>query len=441
LIISYANEVLLKKITFNSTNNPLFAPITDAEAMRLNGTTYARDFNLTVNQSTLEGYVFQDNNNNGSYEPTNDTPLPGINVVLNDYYFGRSVAPTKTDAQGHYIFTHLYPSKYNISAVDNNGFTYLERAGINVEPDHNWQNITKPKLAEIKGVTYYNKNSDSKYNPGEEVSNVHVLLNYTRLDGTQMPVSNVTTGASGAYSFTSLIPGKYIINTTKQNSTTGYLDYSTSQTVTLSANRTSWVNISLAYATVNVSGHTTHDKANIEAIAVTFAPDKTVKNNSAIKQISATSDPNGLYIAFLPPGFYNVTVKTTSGLATVYTFSGKLALTVGQGIATYDINLSKESISVYGAAKYLAAAKANVSITFSSDTTVEDNTALRASTITDNYGAYTVELAPGSYIVNATGTFNETGQNFTYKGSQKLTVHRGDTATLFDILLSREQAP
>ncbi|MCX6663146.1 MAG: glycosyltransferase family 39 protein, partial [Euryarchaeota archaeon] len=76
-------DVLLKSIRFNQTNNTLYSPVTDAEAMRLNGSKYSRNFNINVSLSTLEGFVYQDNNNNGSYEPANDTPLPGITIELN----------------------------------------------------------------------------------------------------------------------------------------------------------------------------------------------------------------------------------------------------------------------------------------------------------------------------------------------------------------------
>ncbi|HVQ01298.1 MAG TPA: hypothetical protein VMT57_07270, partial [Candidatus Thermoplasmatota archaeon] len=90
LICSYANEVLLKNIHFNSTTNPLYAPITDDEAMRMPGSNYTRQFNISVNFSTLQGYVYRDTNNNRTYEPGNDTPVPNITIKLTDNYFGRT---------------------------------------------------------------------------------------------------------------------------------------------------------------------------------------------------------------------------------------------------------------------------------------------------------------------------------------------------------------
>ena len=349
LLFTYANDVLLEQITFNNTNNPLYSPVTDAEAMRLNGSKYSRDFNISVNLSTQEGFVYLDNNNNNSYEPTIDTPLSGITVELNDYYFGRQVQPVETDLQGHYIFRNLYPSKYNISAIDN-GYTLLNREPINIVPGNNSYNISKPKLAAVKGVVYTDNNDDAKYTAGEESSNVQIQLTYTKLDGTQKPVTNLTTGIEGTYSFSSLIPGEYTLNATKQNTSTGHLIYLTEQTITLTENKTSWVNISLTYAPVITSGYTTNNSQTIASIPVTFAPDNSVKNNTAI-QNSVTSDTKGYFTAKLIPGTYNVTVQKTDGTTTVYTFTGRMVVSIGEGTAYYIIDVTKESVTVSGSTK------------------------------------------------------------------------------------------
>jgi len=414
--------------------------VTDAEAMRLNGSKYSRNFNINVSLSALEGFVYQDNNNNGSYEPASDTPLSGITIELNDYYFGRPVQPVKTDPQGHYIFNNLYPSKYNISAVDENESVLLNREPINVEPGNNSYNISKPKLAGVKGVVYTDSNGDKKYTPGEEASDVQIQLTYTKLDDTQKPVTTTTTGTAGTYSFPSLIPGDYTLNATKQNTSTGNLDYVTEQTVTLTANKTSWVNISLTYAPVLVSGYTTRNTIKIGNIPVTFAPDKSVKNNTAT-QISATSDAQGLYVAKLKPGTYNVTVKKTEAATTVYTFTDKLVVSIGEGTASYNIAVTKVSVTVSGTTKYNGVGKANMTILFSKDLRIANNTAVTKSVISDRNGNYTTELAPGSYNASVEELVNESGQNITYTGIGQITLTIGDTPRALNILLTREQSP
>jgi hypothetical protein len=440
LLFTYANDVFLKSITFNDTNSTLYSPVTDAEAMRLNGSKYSRSFNINVSLSTLDGFVYQDNNNNGSYEPAIDSLLSGITIELNDYYFGRPIQPVKTDLQGHYIFRNLYPSKYNISAVENE-YTLLNRESINVEPGNNSYNISKPKLAEVKGVAYTDSNGDKKYTPGEEASDVQIQLTYTKLDETQKSVTTTTTGTTGTYSFPSLIPGDYTLNATKRNTSTPNLDYITEQTVTLIANKTSWVNISLLYAPVLVSGYTTHDSVKIVNIPVTFAPDKSVKNNIATKQVSATSDAEGRYTAELTPGTYNVTVKKTEGATTVYTFTDKLVVTIGEGAAPYNIAVTKASVTVSGTTKYNGVGKANMTILFSEDLRIAENTAVTKSVKTDRNGNYTIELTPGSYNASVEELVNESGQNVTYTGTGQITLNVGDTPKTLNILLTREQSP
>lgn len=435
LIFSYASDVYLHSMTFNSTNNSLYAPVTDAEAMRLNGSQYWRDFNFSINLSTLEGFVYQDNNNNGSYEPGNDTPLPGISIELEDYYFGRSVQPMKTDENGHYIFRNLYPSKYNISAVEND-YALLNRQGINVEPGNNSYNISKPKLAEVKGVVYLDSNGDKKYTNGEETSDAHLQLTYTKLDDTQLPVTDIITGVDGAYAFPSLVPGEYTLNATKFNSSTGNLDYVTEQTVTLLANRSSWVNISLAYAPVTVRGTTVDGSKNIKDITVTFSPDKSVDNNTA-KQETATSDSTGGFVVKLTPGDYNVSVKKTDSGTIVYSFSDKLSIVLGQDSISYPISLVKESVTVTGNVTYNDIGKANMTISFTRDSRVANNTASSKGVMTDKAGRYTVELSPGAYNVSINQLVNESGVNVTYTALGHITVSTGELPKVLDLVLTR----
>ncbi len=438
LLFSYANDVFLKSITFNSTTELLYGPVTDAEAMRRSNSQYSRLFDIDVNKSTLEGFVYQDNNNNNSYDPSVDTPLPGIDVQLEDYYFGNIVQPVITDQDGYFIFRDLFPSKYNLSAVEGE-YTLLNRQAVNVEPDANFYNISKPKSSEIKGVVYLDSNGDTKYTAGEEVSDVNVQLTYTKLDDTQLSVSAATTGASGTYSFASLTPGEYTVNATKANGSTGILDYLTEQTVTLSANKTTWANISLVYAPIVVSGATNHDTVKIGNVPISFIPDKSVKNNSATKQSTATSNAQGLYSVKLTPGTYNVTVKKTEGVTTVYSFTGKLSVYVGEGTATYDIALTKESVTVLGSTTYNGLGKANMTVFFTKDTNVQNNTAITKNVKADSKGNYTIELTPGTYNVTVEEIVNESGVNFTYTATSRIVLNVGDTPRVFNIILTREK--
>jgi len=441
LLLSYANEVLLKNIHFNSTTNSLYAPITDAEAMRMAGSNYSRFFNLSVNYSTLQGFVYSDTNKNGAYDPANDTAVPDVTIQLTDQYFGRPIAPTTTDAQGHYRLQNLYPSKYNVTAIDKDGFTLSDQA-VPMRPDQNYLNISVPKPAALKGTVYHDLNDNKQYDAGEEASGVQVRLLYTKFDKTVMKVTTVTTGANGTYSFSNLVPGGYTVNASQPNSTTGNSDYLTAQAVTLTANTTTTSNIALTYAPVYVRGRTIRDTTNVSGISVSFAADLSVKNNTAGKNaLTATSDKNGSYVVKLTPGSYNVTVSKKQGQTVIYSFEGKLKLFVGEGNQTYLIRLVKHTVTVSGVTKYNNTYRADTKVDFLPDTSVQNNTAIQNTIVSNATGVYTVELNPGTYTVSVNQTVNESGHNVTYIFRQLLVIAKDQPPQTLDILLSREERP
>jgi asparagine N-glycosylation enzyme membrane subunit Stt3 len=440
LLLSYANEVLLKNIHFNSTTNSLYAPISDAEAMRMPGSNYSRDFNLSVNYSTLQGFVYKDTNNNKKYDPANDTAVPGVTIQLTDQYFGRTIPTTTTDAQGHYLFQHLYPSKYNVTAINPEGFTLADDS-VPLPPDMNYHNLSVPKPAAVKGTVYYDTNGNKKYDTGEEASGVQVRLLYTKFDKTQMKVTTATTGANGTYSFTSLVPGAYTVNASKRNATTGNSDYLTAQAVKLTANTTTTSDILLATAPILVKGYTFTNTTYVNGISIQFGADGSVKNNTATKSVTATSDTNGAYTVKLTPGSYNVSVSKAQGQTLIYSFNGKLGVTLGEGNVTYPILLIKHSVTVSGTTKYGTTAKPNIKIDFNPDASVQNNTAVKNTIVSNATGLYTVEITPGTYDVTVNQTINETGNNVTYTFHQRIVMAPGQPSMTYDILLTREQTP
>jgi hypothetical protein len=163
-----------------------------------------------------------------------------------------------------------------------------------------------------------------------------------------------------------------------------------------------------------------------------------VENNTAVR-VTSTSDTTGSYVAKLTPGSYNISVDKREGLTQVYSFTDQLRLSIGQGVASYHIALIKHSVTVSGSTKYNAVGKANITITFSEDETVVNNTASDTSTISGTDGVYTVELTPGSYNVTIEELVNESGQNITYTYDDRLIVSTGDAPRTFNIFLIREE--
>lgn len=431
LRFAYYGEVPLKEIRFNQTG--LFAPISEEEATR-EVSDYTRIINITVNTSTLEGYLYENKNSNTTYEPGIDTPLAGVTVQLIDEFSQQGTTYNLiTDAQGHYIATNLFPSKYNVSAIQN-GFT-LHSQSVIVSPDHHYYNMSKPLPAAVSGTTYYDWNKDLKYNAGEEVGSVHIDLLYTKLDGTKMLVNSLTSSAQGAYSFTSLVPGAYTLNATKLNASTGYHDYSSSPAITIAANTTLSHNLSLRFTPIKVSGITAYQGTGIKEVTVTFKPDSSVANNTAV-QATATTDANGAYSASIYPGTYNITVDKKSGATPVYSFTGHLVILRGEGVKTYPIALVKHSVTVSGTVTYNSLNKANITIPFTESLDIENNTAIDQTVLSTATG-YIAELAAGSYNINITQLVNENGVNATYTYRGQITILPTDTIKTYNIVLTR----
>ncbi len=103
--------------------------------------------------------------------------------------------------------------------------------------------------------------------------------------------------------------------------------------------------------------------------------------------------------------------------------------------------MTKASVTVSGRTTHNGVGTANMTILFTKDLRITNNTALTKSITTGKNGTYTVELTPGSYNVSVEKVVNESGQNFTYTGTEHLTLTLGDAPKILDIILTREQSP
>ena len=263
-----------------------------------------------------------------------------------------------------------------------------------------------------------------------------VELRYTSFEGNEKLVDTTQTDSKGFYSFTSLIPGPYDINATKRNAATGYFDYEITQEVTLTENETTTFNVSIDLAAITVTGTTQHSSAAVEDVTITFTPDALSTDNTAV-ETTATSDASGDYTAAVTPGWYNVTVEKTEGTTIVYTYEGKLQLVMGQGVATYPIDLVKESVSVSGTLTYEGELVSNVSFQFMKDDSIENNTAVTAFTQVDADGFYEAELTPGTYAVEV-DTPSEDDVNITYSYSAQLILALTNDPYVYNIEVQRE---
>jgi hypothetical protein len=75
------------------------------------------EFRFVFNPGQISGVLYRDNNNNNQFDPTVDTPAPGIPVRLfrGTSASGDTVAVTTTSATGAYSFPTLRPGTYTLS--------------------------------------------------------------------------------------------------------------------------------------------------------------------------------------------------------------------------------------------------------------------------------------------------------------------------------------
>ncbi|RWD65946.1 MAG: hypothetical protein EOS37_25135 [Mesorhizobium sp.] len=131
------------------------------------------------------------------------------------------MAQTTTDVNGLYQFTGLVPGDYLIKEQDQAGWTHLSPVTINQDNLTSGQNLTNQdfintQLGSISGHKYVDADG-SLATTGDEtgVSGWTITLyndaNHNNVADAGEQVAQTTTDGSGAYQFTGLAPGDYII--------------------------------------------------------------------------------------------------------------------------------------------------------------------------------------------------------------------------------------
>jgi hypothetical protein len=254
---------------------------------------------------------------------------------------------------------------------------------------------------------------------------------------TEEVVRTQVTDDTGIFSFTELIPGEYIINASKMNPTTGYLDYFVEDEVTIEPNATIEANLSIGYATIKVSGITQYDGQPVGAMPIIFEADPTDLENNTAEDAEATSESDGTYEVSLLPGDYNVYVEFSDELIGTYSYEDSFTLTIGQGVYGYTIDLEKHTVSVDGILTAAGQPVANLTVDFLPVVDPE-NTAVRADIQADATGRYHIELIPGSYNVTIDDVVNESGTDVHYTFTGTLAVDLADDPATYDIVVTRE---
>ena len=343
--------IILDQIKLNSTGN--LAPITEEEATRKEGVNYHRIVNISVDPGTISGYLYNDLDDDGAYNSSVDTVLEDVKVNMLEITdidsqgmplsYG-NIEEKTTDENGYYNSSDLMPGIYIVTA-EKDGYQIHQEYVTVFSDEETKYDIAKQKTSSLSGKVYYDSNDDGDYNSGEEISDAQVKLIY----GGSTTFDTATSGSDGSYSFNNIPTSNneltYTLNVTKISDVTGKLAYSKQENIKINANETKKYNISLNLVKVSVTGYVRKpDSTPVENITVKFDVDNSVSDNTAEKSsVVSDNETLGYYNVLLNPGSYNITVENTyidiNGEQIEHYYTGKINVSIGEGVKTRDITL------------------------------------------------------------------------------------------------------
>ncbi|MCZ7591066.1 MAG: carboxypeptidase regulatory-like domain-containing protein [Kiritimatiellae bacterium] len=179
--------------------------------------------------ASLGDFVWLDANYNGIQDGGSETGMPSVTVTLYDSTGTNALATTTTDAGGYYFFTNLVPATYVVGFDPPSGYAFtLQDQGGNDAVDNDVDDstgLTAPvtleqgennltldagvfQLAQLGDFVWNDLNADGIQDAGEPgLSNVVVRL----YDTNNVVLGTTTTDVNGAYAFTDLYPGTYVV--------------------------------------------------------------------------------------------------------------------------------------------------------------------------------------------------------------------------------------
>ena len=169
--------------------------ISDDDAMRKTINWQIDLGNVTIEPANLSGYVFNNLDNNASYDSSTDEPISNVSIeiqginkmqITEDEFGNPQVLPgeydftmmrsTTTDDNGSYNFTGLKPGYYVMqTSIDN---IPIDRSLVPLPSGKNSANVSKPKDASVEGYVYYDEDQNNKRDSGEEIKQAEVELLY-----------------------------------------------------------------------------------------------------------------------------------------------------------------------------------------------------------------------------------------------------------------------
>ncbi|MCP3878326.1 MAG: Cna B-type domain-containing protein, partial [Sulfitobacter sp.] len=294
---------------------------------------------------TVEGSVFIDDNGDGVVDPADTNGIAGVTVVLVDTN-GTPVATNVTDSTGAYSFTNVPPGDYTVVEADPSGYTSTTDTdgGTDSSVDvtvssgsTETADFYDTEPADITGSVFNDENGDGIFDPADTngIAGVTVVLT----DSVGTPIATNVTDSTGAYSFTNVPPGDYVVVETDPS---GYIstedidggnDNEIAVTIPSGVDSTGNDFLDTELGTVSgsvitdINGDGIVDPADTNGIAgVTVV---LVDDSGTPVATNVTDSTGGYSFTNVPPGDYTVEETDPSGLISTTDTDGGTDNTVG----------------------------------------------------------------------------------------------------------------
>lgn len=308
----------------------------------------------------ISGYVYNDNNSNELFDIYEDQKLINVNVTFFklDYFFSNKNYIKAIDKEikygnylisgivytnnfGYYNISNLLPGFYFLSLSLND--LIIQEEYLYINSGENTYNISKAKSIELDGKVYYDFNNNGEVNNNETLDNANVDLYYTYPDGGRKFIERFKTDDNGMFLFSSLIPGKYFINVTKVNFTTGYLEYKNCKDIILYDLDSVTLNLSTKKNLACIEGYVKFNNTIINDVRINLLKNESVENNTAF-DTQVKINKSGYYKIYVIPGYYNISIYeefNEYGQNVIYFFNSIAHIKRENDTKLFNINLEK----------------------------------------------------------------------------------------------------
>jgi uncharacterized repeat protein (TIGR01451 family) len=235
------------RVTSYAATKQNCATATTSEVDPASGNNTTRCFDLSVQRSSLAGFVYNDANDDGS-KVGGESGINAVSVRLTgtDAYGNAVDTTVATDGTGAFLFSNLSPSDgagYTLTETQPTNFVdgLDNKAGSVIDGSRLTDTMTAIALAgdtaatgylfgeladtSISGNVWFDADNDGVKDAGETTGVPGVTITLTGTDDLGNPVNlSTTTNASGVYSFTGLRPGTYSLTETQPSAWVDGLD-------------------------------------------------------------------------------------------------------------------------------------------------------------------------------------------------------------------------